>query len=462
MTVAKSPSTANGARPGPGTHSRRTRSGPSGMTGTPPRRPHVVIVGAGFGGLTAARELADAPVDITLVDRRNHHLFQPLLYQVATAGLEPAEIAWPIRAVLARQTNATVLMDEVTGLDVEHREVRCAEHSPLPYDELILATGARHAYFGNNEWERYAPGLKTAEDAIDLRRRILTAFERAENTADPAARQRLLTFVVVGAGPTGVELAGALAELAHHSLSANFRRVDPGQARIMLIEAGPRILAPFAESLSRYAHMALQRLGVEVRVDTTVTRCDADGVIFGDTRMPAGTVIWAAGVQASAVAGWLDAPTDDSGRVRVQEDLSLSAHPEVHVIGDTAAVTDANGQPVPGIAPAAKQQGRYVANRIKAAAVGKRKAKPFRYRHYGNLATIGRHAAIIELGRLRLKGRLAWWLWGIAHIYFLIGVRAPMMVAMEWLWSYITAGKGARLILGNRHCRRSAHPKGDG
>lgn len=409
-------------------------------------RKRVVIVGAGFGGLAAAKALGNTPVDVTVVDRRNYHLFQPLLYQVATAGLSPADIAWPIRGILRDQKNILMLMDEVIGVDLDAREVICTGRR-LPYDFLILATGARHAYFGHDEWEPHAPGLKQIEDATSIRHRVLLAFERAEMATDPVEQERLLTFIVVGAGPTGVEMAGALAELAHRALARDFRRINPRRARILLVEAGPRVLAAFPDELSQYSGRILEKLGVEVRLGQPVTTCDEQGVKIGNERIAAGTVIWAAGVRASSAAQWLGAEADRAGRVKVEPDLTAPGHAEIFVIGDTALVLDDAGQPVPGLAPVAKQQGRYVAEQILARLEGK-PPKPFHYRHQGNLATIGRDAAVIDFGRIRLKGLLAWWVWGIAHLYFLIGVRAPTLVALQWLWSYLTFGKGARLITG--------------
>lgn len=420
-------------------------------------RKRVVIVGAGFGGLAAAKAFDSAPFDITVVDRRNYHLFQPLLYQVATAGLSPADIAWPIRSILHKQKNLVVLMDEVEDVDTERREVVCSG-ARLPYDYLILATGARHAYFGHDEWEPYAPGLKQIDDATAIRRRVLLAFERAEAATDPDEQARLLTFVVVGAGPTGVEMAGSLAELAHRALARDFRHINPRRARILLVEAGPRVLAAFPEELSNYACQVMDRLGVEVRLGQPVTECDERGVKLGEERIGAGTVIWAAGVRASGAARWLGAESDRAGRVQVEADLSVPGQPEVFVVGDTALVLDDQGKPVPGIAPAAKQQGRYVAELILARERNEPKQQPFRYRHQGNLATVGRHVAVIDFGRLRLKGWLAWWVWGVAHIYFLIGVRSPLMVALQWLWSYLTFGKGARLITGAPDPARGAPP----
>jgi len=423
------------------------------------QRKRVVIVGAGFGGLAAAKALDGAPLNLTVVDRRNYHLFQPLLYQVATAGLSPADIAWPIRAILREQMHTVMLMDEVVGVDVARREV-ISTGRRLPYDFLIIATGARHAYFGHDQWEAYAPGLKQIDDATSIRHRVLLAFERAEMADDPTEQQRLLTFVVIGAGPTGVEMAGSLAELAHRALARDFRRINPRRARILLVEAGPRVLAAFPEQLSTYARRVLAKLGVEVRLGVPVTEIDTLGVRIGDERVAAGTVIWAAGVQASPAAQWLRADADRAGRVKVEPDLSVPGHPEIFVIGDTALVLNAEGKPVPGIAPAAKQQGKFVAELIKAKIAGKQARPRFDYVHRGNLATIGRNAAVIDFGRVRLKGLLAWWVWGIAHLYFLIGVRAPILVALQWLWSYVTFGKGARLITGapNPPAQDSAEP----
>lgn len=418
-----------------------------GASAAEPGRPRVVVVGAGFGGLTVARGLARAPVDVTLIDRRNHHLFQPLLYQVATAGLSPADIAWPIRRLVRRQRNVRVLLGEVTGVDRAGKQVRM-DGRALPYELLVIATGASHAYFGHDEWAPHAPGLKSIEDATEIRRRILLAFERAETAADPAERRRLLTFVVVGGGPTGVEMAGTLAELARRALAADFRVIDPRQARVVLVEAGPRVLPGFADGLSDYARRALERLGVEVMTGRPITHCDADGVMAGEERLAAATVIWAAGVAASPVARWLSVAPDRAGRVPVGPDLALPEDSDVFVTGDAALVRGADGRPLPGIAPVAKQQGAYVAELIAARAAGRPAPPPFRYRDRGLLATIGRRAAVIEYKRLRLKGRLAWWLWGIAHIYFLISLRNRLIVATQWLWSYVTFDRGARLITG--------------
>jgi NADH dehydrogenase len=412
-----------------------------------PRLPRVVIVGAGFGGLAAATALKDAAAQVVIIDRRNYHLFQPLLYQVATAALSPADIAQPIRSILRRQRNATVLLGRVTDIDTAAHEVLLSERR-IAYDYLIVATGARHAYFGHDEWEPVAPGLKKIEDATDIRKRILVAFEKAESSNDPDERTALLAFVVVGGGPTGVEIAGAIAELAKQALAADFRNVDSRDARVTLIEAGPRILPAFPESLSNVAHRALERLGVEVRLGAPVTACDADGVVVMGERIGARTILWAAGVAASPAARWLGAEKDHAGRVKVQADLSLPGHPEVFVIGDTALATDAAGNPLPGIAPAAKQAGQYVAQVIRARIAGRKAPPPFRYRHLGNLATIGRKAAIADFGRIRLSGRVAWLLWGLVHIYFLIGFRNRLVVSLNWLWAYLTFERGSRLITG--------------
>lgn len=413
-----------------------------------PQRPRVVILGAGFGGLSAAKALKNAPCDVVVIDRRNYHLFQPLLYQVATAALSPADIASPIRSILSRQRNARVLMARVTGIDAEAKRVLLDGGEAEPFDHLIVATGARHAYFGQDQWEQFAPGLKTIEDATAIRRRVLLAFERAESTDDPAERRALLTFVIVGGGPTGVEMAGAIAELAHWALADDFRAVDPTQARIVLIEAGPRLLPAFAEDLSETARQALVKLGVEVQLGRAVEQCDATGVKHRDERIAARTIVWAAGVQASPVAKWLTCEKDRVGRAVVAGDLSVPGHPDIFVIGDAAAINGPDGKPVPGIAPAAKQMGAYVARVIAARLNGKPKPVPFRYAHAGSLATIGRSAAVVDFGWIKLKGRIAWWLWGIAHIYFLIDFRSRLVISLQWLWSYLTYRRGARLITG--------------
>ena len=407
-------------------------------------RPKVVIVGGGFGGLTAAKALARVAVDVIVLDRQNHHCFQPLLYQVATAALSPAEIAWPIRHMLRQQRNATVLMAEVTGLDLAGRLVQTAA-GPISYDYLVIATGATHSYFGHDEWAQFAPGLKRIEDATRIRRRILLAFEQAELAHEEAERQRLLTFVIVGGGATGVEMAGAIAEVARQTLANDFRRIDPRSSRIILLEAGPRLLPTLTEDLSRYAERALAGMGVDVRTSTRVTGCDRRGVALDHDRIDAGAVIWAAGVVASPAAIWLDAERDHAGRVRVLPDLSVAEHPEIFVIGDAAAVQDAKGQAVPGVAPAAKQMGRYVGTLIAARLAGQ-SLPAFRYRNLGELATIGRRAAVVKFGTLSLTGFLGWLFWSFAHIYFLIGVKNRFIVAFTWLWDYVTFQRGARLI----------------
>ena len=408
-------------------------------------RPHVVIVGAGFGGLSAAVGLARSPVDVTVVDRRNYHLFQPLLYQVATAGLSPADIAAPVRHVLRDQRNAEVVLGEVTGVDPAARRVELGAES-LDYDYLIIGTGARHAYV-TPEWERHAPGLKDIEDATAMRARILLAFERAETSADAAERQRLMTFVVVGGGPTGVELAGAIAELAKRALARDFRRIDPSSARVVLLEGAPRLLTSFPEALSAYAARALARLGVEVRCDTFVERVDAAGVKVADEDIGARTVIWAAGVQASPAAAWLGAAADRAGRVEVDDQMRVANFPGVFVIGDTAVIAG-RADPLPGVAPVAKQQGAHVARLIHAAVTGKSAPAAFRYRDYGNMATIGRSHAAADFGWLQVKGYIGWLLWCLVHIFFLIGFRNKIMVMAEWAWAYVTFQKGMRLITG--------------
>jgi NADH dehydrogenase len=415
-----------------------------GENSVPQQRPKVVIVGAGFGGLEAAKALSRVAVDVTVIDRQNHHCFQPLLYQVATAALSPAEIAWPIRHMLRQQRNATVFMAEVEAVDLAARFVQTGA-GPVSYDYLVLATGATHSYFGHDEWAEFAPGLKRIEDATRIRRRILLAFERAELAADDAERQRLLTFVIVGGGATGVEMAGAIAEIARQTLAKDFRRIDPRSSRIILLEAGARILPTLPEDLSSYAERALTRMGVDVRTSTRVTGCDRRGVELEHGRIDAGAVIWAAGVVASPAASWLAAEHDRAGRVLVRPDLSVPGHPEVFVIGDAAAARGENGQPVPGVAPAAKQMGRYVGRLIAARIEGK-SLPAFRYRNLGELATIGRRAAVVKFGRLQLKGFIGWLFWSLAHIYFLIGVKNRFIVAFTWLWDYVTFQRGARLI----------------
>lgn len=410
------------------------------------QRPHLVIVGGGFGGLQVANDLEGASLDITLVDRRNHHLFQPLLYQVATTLLATSEIAWPIRRLFRDRREVTTILAEVEGVDTGAKTVRLTDGASIGYDMLVLATGATHTYFGHDEWARVAPGLKTLEDATTIRRRLLSAFERAEIETDPAVRDALLTFVVIGAGPTGVELAGIIAELAHSTLPKEFRRIDTRAARVILVEAGPRVLAGFSEELSAYAHRALEKCGVEVRTGQRVTSCTETGLAMGDEVVASRTLVWAAGVQASPAAQWLGIEADRAGRAIVEKNLTAPGHPDVFVIGDTASLLREDGTPVPGIAPAAKQQGAYVARVIRARLDGRAEPASFRYRYQGSLATIGKRSAIMDFGRFKVKGTLAWWIWGIAHIYFLIGTRSRFAVAWSWLWIYLSGQHSARLI----------------
>ncbi|MGH8108948.1 MAG: NAD(P)/FAD-dependent oxidoreductase [Arenimonas sp.] len=410
--------------------------------------PHVLILGGGFGGLWATRALASAPVRITLVDRTNHHLFQPLLYQVATAGLSAPDIAAPLRHILRKQKNATVLLGEVNAIESVAKKIRL-EQNEIEYDYLIVATGASHAYFGHDEWAKHAPGLKTLEDAFAIRARILSAFEAAEREDDVWRRAEWLNFVVVGGGPTGVELAGTLAEIARHTLPQEFRRCDPRSAQIHLLEAGPRVLAAMPEILSASARKQLEKLGVIVHTGEAVTGIDANGVSLGETRINSRTVLWAAGVAASSLGKQLGEPLDRAGRVMVQPDLSLQTHPEIFVIGDLASVMQSNGQPVPGTAPAAKQMGAHVASMIRARLSNKATSN-FKYRDYGNLATIGRMAAVVDLGKLKFSGIIAWWFWLVAHLFFLIGFRNRLVVLMDWAWSYWTYQRNARIIANSK------------
>ncbi|PKR57413.1 NAD(P)/FAD-dependent oxidoreductase [Thalassospira lohafexi] len=409
-------------------------------------RKRVVIVGAGFGGMSAAKKLAGKDVDVILIDKRNHHLFQPLLYQVATADLSPAEIAWPIRSMFSKSPNVSVFMGEVTGIDLPNQRVLSGEHV-LEYDYLVLAIGAVTSYFGNDDWASVAPGLKNITEATDIRKSLLMAFERAENSQDEDQKRRLLNFIVVGGGPTGVEMAGAIAELAKKTLSDDFRRIDPRDARIILAEGGPRLLAAFPEDLSDYTQKSLESIGVEVRVGQAVTEITAQGAKIGDEFIPSANVIWGAGVQVPDLQDWTQKPADRGGRIMVEGDLSVPGHSHVFVIGDAAHVAWRDGLTVPGIAPAAKQQGKYVGQRILDLMNG-RQTSPFKYSHAGNLATIGRHRAVMDLNGIKLRGWLAWWFWGLAHIYFLIGLRAPALVMVQWMWSYLFRKKGARLITG--------------
>ncbi len=408
-------------------------------------RPQVVIAGAGFGGLEASRALAKVEVDVTLIDAYNHHCFQPLLYEVATAALSPADIAWPIRAIVREQKNVRVIMARVTAIDTVERSVRTNEID-LPYDYLVLATGATHSYFGHDDWAPFAPGLKHIADATEIRRRFLLAFERAEVVEDEAERARLLTFVIIGGGATGVEMAGAIAEVAQQTLQHDFRRIDPRTSRIVLIEASPRLLPAFPQALSNYAKRSLECMGVEVALHRQVTGCDAQGVALDGGRIEAATVIWAAGVVASPAAEWIGAKHDRAGRIKVNPDLSVPGRPEVFAIGDTATVAESDGRLVPGIAPAAKQMGRYVGGVIAARLNGRPAQAPFVYHHVGDLATIGRKSAVVKLGFLQLTGFPGWLFWSAIHIYFLIGMRRRFIVALNWLWRYMTFQRGARLI----------------
>ncbi|MBX3464609.1 MAG: NAD(P)/FAD-dependent oxidoreductase [Planctomycetes bacterium] len=418
--------------------------------------PHVVVVGGGFAGLAATRALRRTPVRITLVDRRNHHLFQPLLYQVATAALNPGDIAYPIRSVLRLQQNARTILARVTGFDLARRRVQLVD-GELHYDHLLVATGATHSYFGKDEWEAWAPGLKTIEDALEIRRRVLSAFEAAERLRDPAELPAVLTFVVVGAGPTGVELAGALSEIGRLTVARDFRSFDPRTLRVVLVEGAGRVLPPYPERLSAAARAQLERLGVEVRTGTLVTRIDQTGVWFGQEHLQARTVLWAAGVAASPLGALLGAPLDRAGRVLVAPDLSVPGHPEVFVAGDLMHC-EQDGVPVPGVAPAAIQAGRAAARNI-AARVAGAPTRPFRYRDKGSLATIGRAKAVGQLGRLEVTGFLAWWIWWLVHIAYLIGFRNRLSVMIGWAWQYFAFARGARLITGRAWEPGRAAPK---
>jgi NADH dehydrogenase/putative oxidoreductase len=424
------------------------RRGQSDRESTGADLPHVVVVGGGFGGVAAARGLRHARCRVTLVDRRNHHLFQPLLYQVATAALSPAEIATPIRSLFRQQRNVRVRFGEVTGIDTAARDVLLGS-TRIGFDYLVLATGARHSYFGQDSWAGRAPGLKSIEDATDIRSRLLRAFEEAENAMDEAERAAWLTFVVVGGGPTGVELAGAIAELARHGMDREYRTIDPATAQVILVQSGPRVLPTFTSALSVAAESSLRDLGVDVRLDARVQRVDDAGVTIGEQCLAARTVLWAAGVAASPATRWLDRPGDAAGRVIVGPDLSIEGLSGIYAVGDTAACHAWNGGPVPGLAPAAKQAGRHVARVIRAAVLGRPPPPAFRYRHYGSLATIGRQAAVVELGWIRLSGAIAWWFWGAAHVAFLVGGRNRTTVILDWLWAYLTYRRSTRLITGN-------------
>ena len=412
-------------------------------------RPHLVVIGGGFAGLWCTRALASAAVEITLVDRANHHLFQPLLYQVATAGLSAGDIAAPLRHILSSQRNVTVRLGEVTAIDTAARRVSLADGLDLAYDYLLVASGATHAYFGHDEWAAHAPGLKTLDDAMKLRRRILLAFEQAENARSDAERDAWLRFAVVGAGPTGVELAGTLAEIARHTLKNEFRHIDPARAVVQLVEAGPRVLSSFPPELSDKAAAQLRRLGVQLLTGSAVQNIDAEGYVRGGERINAKTVLWAAGVAASPLGAMLGAPQDHAGRVQVQPDLTVPDLKNVFVAGDLATLTQANGKPVPGVAPAAKQQGAHVATLIRARVAGRDDNTPFVYRDWGNLATIGRMAAVVDMpGGLKFSGAIAWWFWLAAHVFFLIGFRNRLVVLMNWGWAYTTYQRHARIVFG--------------
>lgn len=414
----------------------------------PDHWPHVVVVGAGFGGLACVSKLKNLPVRITLIDRHNYHLFQPLLYQIATAALSPADVATPIRGLFRQDGNVRVVLGEVSGVDSKAKTLSFGRNS-LDYDHLVLATGASHSYFGKDDWASYAPGLKTIEDGVSVRAHVLRAFEKAESSSDPARIERLLTFVIVGAGPTGVELAGAIAELAHHGLKNEFSRIDPAQARIILVQSGDRILPAFDEKLSAHAVQSLEDLGVDIRLGSRVTNIAADHVAIGDDiQIATETVLWAAGVVASPVGQWLDAQTDRAGRVLVDDHLRVAGHENIFAIGDTAGSNGWDGNSVPGLAPAAKQAGAYVARSIERQLLGRGDNAPFAYKHQGSLATIGRKSAVADFGFVKLHGALAWWLWGAVHVGFLSGTRNRIAVLVNWIWSYFTLQSGIRLITG--------------
>ncbi|MCH8203301.1 MAG: NAD(P)/FAD-dependent oxidoreductase [Proteobacteria bacterium] len=431
----------------------------SSIGGSERTRPRVVIVGAGFGGLSAARGLRRAELDVTIIDRQNHHLFQPLLYQVATAAVSPADVAVPVRSLFRGDRNIRVLMDEVIDVDVEGRVV-LSRSGRYKYDYLVLATGSEYTYFGQNRWRAHSVSLKTLEDALIMRERILLAFERAEMEADEAERRRLMRFVIIGGGPTGVELAGAIAELAKSTLVRDFRHIVPGETEIILLEAGPSLLSEFPQRLTDFAQRALERKGVTVRLETPVKDIRDDGVVAGrgDALIRAATVLWAGGTKAGVVSDWLGAEADRAGRVKIGADLSVPGHPEIFVIGDAARCAPPGEAPLPGVAPVAKQQGVYVAKTIRQRAAGGLSSEPFSYRDEGMLATIGRGAAVANLRWIKLTGWIAWMFWGLVHIYFLIGFRTRMMVFLNWVWAYFTYGLGARLITGRQTTQRPDPP----
>lgn len=414
-----------------------------------PKRPRIVIVGAGFAGLAAAKGLAKADADIILVDRHNYHLFQPLLYQVATAALSPAQIAQPIRAIVKKQKNCVVALGEMTGIDIANKTISGPDKT-LPYDYLILATGATHTYFSHDEWASVAPGLKSIDDATAIRQRILTAFEKAEITDDETERKALLTFAVIGGGPTGVEMAGAIAELAHHTMRDDFKYIDPRQARVILIEAGPRVLSAFPEKLSSATYKSLIKTGVEVITGRAVTNCTADGVTIGDEFIPSRTIIWGAGVKASPIGEWLNVERDRAGRVIVNPDLTVPNHPDIFVLGDTASFRTTDGNILPGVAQVAMQQGKHAAKVILARLSKQPEPEPFTYHDYGTMATIGRGKAIVNLPYLQISGLIAWLMWGLIHLLPLVGFRNRFIVLTDWVWSYFTHARGVRLITAPR------------
>ena len=412
-------------------------------------QPHVVIVGAGFGGIACATGLGGTNIRVTVIDQRNYYLFVPLLYQVATAALSPADIAQPIRKILSRHSNIDVMMGEVVGVDTGSRQVKLADGGIVPYDRLVIATGASYSYFGHDDWARIAPGLKTVEDAAHIRARILGCFELAEMTADPEQQKALMTSVIVGGGPTGVEMAGAIAELTRYTLVRDFRRIDPRAARILLVEAGPRVLATFPEPLSQYARRALDRLGVTVLTNQTVEKIEPHGVTIGGRFIAAGTMVWAAGVEASPAGRWLDVETDRSGRIRVNPDLSVPGLDGVYALGDTALTVGDDGKPLPGLAQVAKQQGLHLARGLQANILRGEPMAPFRFKNRGNTAIIGRTAAVFDFGTRQLKGWFAWLLWAIVHVYLLVGFEKRLLVSLQWFWRYLTYERGARLIIGS-------------
>lgn len=409
-------------------------------------RHRVVVVGGGFGGIEVVKGLAGADVDITLIDQRNHHIFQPLLYQVATASLATSEVAWPIRSILRWRKDVSTLLATVHGIDTAGQNAILEDGSKVSYYTLVVATGARHAYFGHDEWEPFALGLKAIEDATIIRRHLLLAFEKAERASDPVEREALLTFVIIGAGPTGVELAGTIAELARDTLRAEFRRIDTHKAKVYLIEAGLRVLPGYPDGLSNYAKRKLEEIGVTVVLGQPVSDANSKGVVYGDIVVHAQTIIWAAGVQASAANTWVGAEADRNGRIRVLSDLTIPGRREIFAVGDTVSIAGPNGTPVPGIAPAAKQGGRHVAKTIRARLSADFRERPFHYKHAGTLAQIGKRVTVIDFGWIKIRDSLAWWIWGVAHIYFLIGVRTCLAVAVSWLWNYLRNQRSARLI----------------